>query len=72
LAESTYWTFQPNMGLGVKLDDFTIDYALTDIGNVAESPYSHVFTISYSLEALPKIYTEGKRRIVRKGGEDEN
>ena len=71
-AETTFWTFQPNFGLGVKLDDFTIDYALTDIGNVAESPYSHVFSITYSLEALPKIYTEGKRRIVRKGGGNEN
>jgi len=70
--ESTFWSFQPSMGLGVKLEDFTIDYALTDIGNVAESPYSHVFSITYSLEALPKIYTEGKRRIVRKGGKDEN
>lgn len=71
-TESTFWTFQPNMGIGVKLDDFTIDYALTDIGNVAESPYSHVFSITYSLERLPKIYAEGKRRIVRKGGDNEN
>ena len=71
-TESTFWTFQPNMGIGVKLDDFTIDYALTDIGNVAESPYSHVFSITYSLERLPKIYAEGKRRIIRKGGDNEN
>ena len=63
LAESTFWTFQPNIGLGVKLEDFTIDYALTDIGNVAESPYSHVFSITYSLDALPKIYMENKEEL---------
>lgn len=62
-SESTFWTFQPNMGLGVRLEDFTIDYALTDIGNVAESPYSHVFSITYSLDALPGIYAKNKRRI---------
>ncbi len=65
-TETTFWTFQPNMGMGVKLDDFTIDYALTDIGNVAESPYSHVFSIRYSLEALPGIYARNKRRIKQK------
>jgi hypothetical protein len=61
-ADQTYWTFQPNMGVGIKLDDLVIDYALTDIGNVAESPYSHVFSLSYSLEALPGIYSRNKRK----------
>ena len=68
--ESTFWSFQPNMGLGIKLEDLTIDYALTDIGNVAESPYSHVFSISYSLEALPGIYSSNKRKV--KEVKDEN
>lgn len=71
-TESTFWTFQPNMGIGLKLDDFVIDYALTDIGNVAESPYSHVFSINYSLEALPGIYARNKRRIKKKVKSDEN
>lgn len=71
-SETTFWSFQPNMGMGVKLEDFTIDYALTDIGNVAESPYSHVFSIRYSLEALPGIYARNKRRIKKKEGKDEN
>ncbi|WP_255399518.1 PorV/PorQ family protein [Roseivirga sp. 4D4] len=71
-SESTFWSFQPNMGMGVKLDDFTIDYALTDIGNVAESPYSHVFSIRYSLEALPGIYARNKRRVKKREAKDEN
>lgn len=68
--EATFWTFQPNMGIGVQLEDFTIDYALTDIGNVAESPYSHVFSIRYNLEALPGLYSANKRKL--KEVKDEN
>ena len=66
LNEETYWTFQPNMGIGVVLDDIVIDYALTDIGNVAESPYSHVFSIKYSLEKLPGIYAKTREESKRK------
>lgn len=42
---STYKTFQPNFGLGVVLKNVAIDYALTDIGDQAESPYSHVISL---------------------------
>lgn len=70
-AETTFWSFQPNMGIGVQLDDFVIDYALTDIGNVAESPYSHVFSIKYSLEKLPGLYNQNKRKKKREV-KDEN
>lgn len=70
-STSTFWSFQPNVGVGLKLEDFTIDYALTDIGNVAESPYSHVFSILYSLEKLPGIYARNKRRIVKKEDKSE-
>lgn len=43
--QSTYNSFRPNFGLGLKLGAVTIDYALTDIGDNAESLYSHVFSI---------------------------
>lgn len=39
------WTYQPNFGLGIKLNNIQIDYALADIGDRAESPYSHIFSI---------------------------
>lgn len=42
---STSNTFQPNFGLGIKLNNVSIDYALTDIGDQAESLYSHVISI---------------------------
>lgn len=42
---SQYYTFQPDMGMGMRFRSFQIDYALTDIGNQAESLYSHVFSL---------------------------
>ncbi|MEQ9402981.1 MAG: PorV/PorQ family protein [Cyclobacteriaceae bacterium] len=42
---TTSWTFQPNIGLGVKINELTIDYALTDIGDLAPGLFSHVFSI---------------------------
>lgn len=43
-------TFQPNMGLGFKLNRLNVNYALTDLGNVSAAGYSHVFSFSYALE----------------------
>jgi len=42
---STSRSFQPNFGLGLKLNNVSLDYALTDIGDQAESIYSHVISI---------------------------
>ena len=42
---STYAAFQPNMGIGIRLNKFWIDYALTDIGDRAQSLYSNVFSV---------------------------
>lgn len=38
-------TFQPNFGLGVKFRKFSIDYALTDIGDRSVALYSNVFSL---------------------------
>jgi hypothetical protein len=40
--------FQPALGLGVKLKNFTIDYALTDLGDQSIALYSNVFSLAYS------------------------
>ena len=42
---SSSWTYQPNMGVGIKLKELTVDYALTDIGDLAPGLFSHVFSI---------------------------
>jgi hypothetical protein len=45
----SYTTFRPNGGLGVRLNKVIIDYALTNIGNQASAPYSHVFSLKVNL-----------------------
>ncbi len=42
-------TFQPNIGVGVKIKSVTIDYALTDIGDQSVALYSNVFSIKVDL-----------------------
>lgn len=45
--------FLPSAGLGVIISErFQIDYALSDLGDVSESPYSHIFSVKVSLQKL--------------------
>jgi hypothetical protein len=46
---STYREFQPNFGVGIRLKQVSVDYAMTDIGDQSESLYSHVFSLLVSL-----------------------
>lgn len=39
------WSFMPNIGLGLKLKQISIDYALTDVSNQSAALFSHVFSI---------------------------
>lgn len=38
-------TYQPNLGVGLKIKNFSLDYALTNIGNASDALYSNVFSI---------------------------
>lgn len=42
-------TFQPNMGVGIRIKSVSIDYALTDIGDQSVALYSHVFSLKIDL-----------------------
>ncbi len=53
-ATSESWTFQPNFGLGLVLGNFTIDYALTNIGNVSQVLISNVFSLKINLKTKKK------------------
>ncbi|MEY2938827.1 MAG: hypothetical protein RL062_1416, partial [Bacteroidota bacterium] len=44
---------QPNIGLGIHLKSFDIDYALTDIGNQSDVLYTNMFSLTYN-GLLPK------------------
>ncbi|NNC96033.1 MAG: PorV/PorQ family protein [Chitinophagales bacterium] len=58
-GEKTY-SFQPNIGLGFKLNNFLfaenlkVDYAFSDIGNQSETLYSHVISIVASINRKNK------------------
>lgn len=42
-------TMQPNMGVGLKFKAFTIDYALTDIGDQSVALYSNIFSLKIDI-----------------------
>ncbi len=51
--DNSYRTeFQPNMGLGVKVNRLMIDYALTDITDQSAALYSHVFSLTLGFDKL--------------------
>ncbi|MNK09165.1 hypothetical protein D3C87_271150 [compost metagenome] len=45
------YTYQPNMGVGIKIKNFSLDYALTNVGNSSDALYSNVFSIRLDFEA---------------------
>jgi hypothetical protein len=47
---STFWSYQPAFGLGVRIKIMTVDYAFIDIGDFSESLYSHVFSLKVSFD----------------------
>lgn len=48
-------TLQINLGLGVSIKDIvTIDYALTDIGDLSIAMYSHVFSLKVGIDSFKK------------------
>jgi hypothetical protein len=38
-------TLQPNIGIGLKVKNISLDYALTDIGDASTALYSHVISL---------------------------
>ncbi|MBL4706659.1 MAG: hypothetical protein JKY54_19170, partial [Flavobacteriales bacterium] len=42
-------TFQPNIGIGVKIKRIAIDYALTDLGNASAALYSNIFSLKFDV-----------------------
>lgn len=54
---SKYTVAQPNLGIGIKLKNLTIDYALTHVGGTTESlgtVYSNVFSLKLDIHKKPK------------------
>lgn len=43
------YSVQPNIGVGLRLGNFYLDYALTDIGDQSEALYSNVFSLRFQI-----------------------
>jgi len=43
------YNYQPNFGVGIKIKNINIDYALTDIGDQSASLYSNVFSVHVAM-----------------------
>lgn len=44
-------SWQPNLGIGIHYKNFSIDYALTDIGDQSVALYSNIFSLRYAFDA---------------------
>lgn len=54
--DDTEYTFQPTIGAGVHLlDRLTIDYAFTDPSDQSIALYSHIISLTYSIDKLKSI-----------------
>lgn len=49
----TITTFQPNIGIGLKIKRISLDYALTDIGDQSVALYSNVFSLKFDISKTP-------------------
>ena len=47
---TNFLTIQPNLGIGLKIQQFQIDYAFTDVGEQRNQTYSHVISLIYELK----------------------
>lgn len=45
-------TFQPNVGIGLKIKYFSVDYAFTDVGQQSVTPYSHFISLRFDIDKL--------------------
>lgn len=44
------WQFQPNFGVGFKFKSFSIDYALSDLGDVSDALFSNIFSLKVDIQ----------------------
>ena len=51
-------TFQPNLGLGLRIKSIYIDYALTDIGDQSTSLFSNVFSLRFDIQGANTTSTK--------------
>ncbi len=51
------WSLQPNIGVGIELDKFALDYAMANVASAAATNYSHVFSIKFKINSSGETST---------------
>jgi hypothetical protein len=46
---SESFTLQPNIGVGLRIKQLQLDYALSDVGNLSDVLYSNVFSLRFNI-----------------------
>lgn len=49
LNQKKVWIYQPSLGAGVKIKNFMLDYAFTNLANQNNPLYTHVFSIRFNI-----------------------
>ena len=49
ISDKKQLSIQPNIGLGLRIKSFSLDYALTDIGDNSVALYSNIFSIKFDI-----------------------
>jgi hypothetical protein len=52
LNKQKTWIYQPSLGAGFKIGQFTIDYAYTNLANQSNPLYTNVFSLKLNLIKL--------------------
>ncbi|MBO6515353.1 MAG: PorV/PorQ family protein [Bacteroidia bacterium] len=51
IDDKELWSVQPNVGVGIELDKFALDYAMANVASTAATNYSHVFSIRFKINS---------------------
>jgi hypothetical protein len=49
VTNASITTVQPDFGVGIKIKSFSLDYALTNIGNASVALYSNIFSLKFDI-----------------------
>jgi hypothetical protein len=60
---TTSFSWQPNIGVGINIYGLRLDYALTDIGNQSIALYSHIFSLSYRFNGGGLLKKDSQSRM---------
>ncbi len=58
----TDWSYQPNIGIGLKISVFTLNYALSNQGNI-DNAYSHIVSLTLDLKQKEKSNKDLPKKI---------